>query len=211
MAFGGKGNGTYPQNMFDTAVKVPMIISKPDEIPTSEVNDDLLSHYDIFPTLLDYLEIEIRSEHLPGRSFLRLLQGKPFDNNERIYIYDEYGATRMVRSKDWKYISRHPDGPNELYDLAQDPNETTNLFEQTHNHDVGQLLANDLELWFEKYVEPQKDGTKQKVIGRGQLRALVGSDDQKLGVCQRLFLHSKTLSHRGFYPQIIWAKKAFCK
>ena len=203
----GKGNGTYPQNMFDTAVKVPMIVSKPGEIPTSEVNDDLLSHYDIFPTLLDYLGIEMQTEHLPGQSFLSLLQGKPFDKNERIYIYDEYGATRMVRSKEWKYISRHPNGPNELYDLTHDPNETTNLFENACNPDIGQVLAHELDLWFEKYVESQKDGTKQKVFGRGQLRAVVGSDVQKLAFAKDYFYTAKLYRIGAFILRLFGQQK----
>ena len=54
----GKGNGTFPQNMYDTSVKVPALISRPGHVPEGAVNDDLLSHYDIMPTLLDYLGID---------------------------------------------------------------------------------------------------------------------------------------------------------
>ncbi len=50
----GKGNGTFPFNMFDTSVKVPMLISRPGSVPQGVVYTNLLSHYDLYPTLLDY-------------------------------------------------------------------------------------------------------------------------------------------------------------
>lgn len=39
------------------------------------------------------------------------------------------GTVRMIRTRAWKYIHRHPYGPHELYDLAIDPWETVNLVE----------------------------------------------------------------------------------
>ena len=54
----GKGNGTFPQNMYETSVKVPGILSRPGHVPQGQVCSELLSHYDWMPTLLDYLGIE---------------------------------------------------------------------------------------------------------------------------------------------------------
>jgi len=42
----GKGNGTRPQNMYDTSVKVPCIFSHPKRIRAGQVSDALLSGYD---------------------------------------------------------------------------------------------------------------------------------------------------------------------
>ncbi len=36
----------------------------------------------------------------------------------------------MVRTRDWKYVHRYPDGPHELYDLARDPGERANVATQ---------------------------------------------------------------------------------
>jgi len=44
-----------------------------------------------------------------------------------VVVYDEYGPVRMIRTHEWKYVQRHPAGPNELYNLRQDPNEWNNL------------------------------------------------------------------------------------
>ena len=129
----GKGNGTYPANMFDTAVKVPTIISRPGHVPEQQVERNLLSHYDIFPTILDYVRLGyliggIR-DSLPGTSFAGILDGDPQLGDRPVVVLDEYGPTRMIRTQSLKYVHRYPDGPNEFYDLANDPNETVNAID----------------------------------------------------------------------------------
>ncbi|WP_238402935.1 sulfatase-like hydrolase/transferase [Paenibacillus mesophilus] len=59
--FWGKGNGTFPQNMYDSSVKVPAIFSHPGHIPEGVVSDALLSAYDFMPTILEYAGIGRRS------------------------------------------------------------------------------------------------------------------------------------------------------
>jgi choline-sulfatase len=122
----GKGNGTFPMNMYDTSVKVPLLISRPGSVPQGVVNHDLLSHYDLFPTLLDTLDLDNpQADHLPGRSFAPLLRGGSLDARQHVVVFDEYGPVRMIRSRQWKYIHRYPYGPHELYDLEGDPGERT--------------------------------------------------------------------------------------
>lgn len=66
----GKGNGTFPFNMYDTAVKVPFIVSYPKGIKGDRVCLDMVSHYDFIHTLVDCLNIDEQlGEDLPGRSF----------------------------------------------------------------------------------------------------------------------------------------------
>ncbi len=49
----GKGNGTFPFNMYDTAVKVPLLISWPGHYKAGVVCRRMCSQYDFFPTLMD--------------------------------------------------------------------------------------------------------------------------------------------------------------
>lgn len=165
----GKGNGTFPMNMYDTAVKVPMIMASPFLKNKGIVNEDLLSHYDILPTLLTYLGFEKEiPKDLPGKSFADLLEGKPkLDlEEEKIVIMDEYGPTRMIRTKEWKYIHRYPYGPHELYHLKEDPDEKYNLID-IHIEKREELRAK-LNEWFLRYVDPSKDGKGEAVRGIGQ-------------------------------------------
>ncbi|WP_249315752.1 sulfatase-like hydrolase/transferase [Bacillus sp. FJAT-49711] len=167
----GKGNGTFPQNMFDTSVKVPFIVSHPTEIPQGVVSEQLVSQYDVFPTILDYLNIDISNyNRLPGKSFAETLKGESVEEDKNIYIYDEYGPVRMIRNKQWKYIHRYPYGPHEFYNLAEDPEESENLYGQSEYLDNIKKMKSDLVNWFHEYVDPSIDGTKEPVTGYGQLR-----------------------------------------
>jgi arylsulfatase A-like enzyme len=166
----GKGNGTFPLNMFDTSVKVPVIFSQPGRLPQGAVNADLLSHYDVMPTLLDYLGLPIlEPDAMPGRSFAPLLQGLPLGEEAPIVVFDEYGPVRMIRTRDWKYIHRYPYGPNELYDLSADPGEEHNLAADPTRASILSDLKSHLEDWFLRYADPRVDGAREAVYGKGQL------------------------------------------
>jgi len=166
----GKGNGTFPQNMFDTAVQVPAIFSFPGHIAPGAICDELLSHYDVMPTLLDYLGIENpEANSLPGRSFAPLLRGEKLEGREHVVVCDEYGPVRMIRSREWKYVHRYPYGPHEFYDLVKDPDEDHNLIDdQGYQSHIREMKA-ELDQWFIHYADPRLDGTREPVTGRGQL------------------------------------------
>ena len=165
----GKGNATWPQNMFDTSVKVPCLMRRPGHVPAGRVNTDLLSQYDWLPTLLEYLDAADRvPDGLPGRSFAPLLAGRSIDERKSIYVFDEYGPVRMIRSQEWKLVWRYPAGPHELYNVADDPEERANLFSRPGHGDRIRSLRRELDDWFASYVVPQFDGSKLPVTGHGQ-------------------------------------------
>jgi len=170
----GKGNGTFPLNMLDTSVKVPAIVARPGHVPAGRVCDALLSHYDFRPTLLDYLGIaDTEATPLPGRSFAPLLRGEPYAGREDVVVCDEYGPVRMIRTREWKYVHRYPYGPHELYDLTEDPGEDADLFGRPESAARVADLRGRLEDWFLRYVDPNLDGAREAVTGKGQL-GLVG-------------------------------------
>lgn len=166
----GKGNATWPQNMFDTSVKVPCLISRPGHVPENQVNTDLLSQYDWLPTLMEYIGSPERvPEGLPGRSFSPLLAGQPIGERKSIYVFDEYGPVRMIRSQEWKLIWRYPAGAHELYNVVEDPEERVNLFGRPGHGDLIRSMQRELDDWFASYVDPELDGSKLPITGRGQL------------------------------------------
>jgi len=165
----GKGNGTFPMNMYDTSVKVPMLMAQPGRVQAGEVCSALLSHYDLRPTLLEYCGLkDAESERLPGVSFAPLLQGKGKAPRENVVVFDEYGPVRMIRTETWKYVHRYPYGPHELYDLAGDPDEENNLIDSEAHTERVQSMKAELESWFLRYVDPALDGTHEGVTGKGQ-------------------------------------------
>lgn len=146
----GKGNGTFPQNMYDTSIKVPAIVSQPEYIKKNQRSDTMVSGYDFMPTLLDYLGLKIPNEaSLPGKSIAAELKRdykkQTKEEDENIVIFDEYGPVRMIRNKSWKYIHRYPYGPHELYVLTNDPNETSNLTNEQDYYIQVIYLRNQLE------------------------------------------------------------------
>ena len=177
----GKGNGTYPANMYDTAVKVPTIISRPGHVSEGRVERNLLSHYDLMPTILDYVRLgytigNVR-DSLPGTSFAGLLEGAVEVDSGPVVVLDEYGPTRMIRTQSLKYIHRYPDGPHEFYDLANDPNEVTNAIDDVAFRSIIRHMNTQLQEWFDKYAEPERDGSKQAVKGRGQIDIVGGEEE----------------------------------
>ena len=166
----GKGNGTSPPNMYDTSVKVPCIVAQPGRIPAGRVAREMLSGYDVFPTLLDHLGVAFDAGRpKPGQSFRPLLDGQSLRGDREVVVYDEYGPARMVRTERWKYVHRYPDGPHELFDLAADAGERTNLIDAASAQPTVTDLRGRLERWFRTYVNPSRDGVDKGVTGCGQL------------------------------------------
>lgn len=166
----GKGNATFPLNMFEESVKVPCIFSHPGIIPENRLNSMLLSQYDIFPTILEYAGIEIpETSFVCGKSFVQILKGKHNSSREFLVVFDEYGPTRMIRTKKWKYVHRYPYGPDELYNLVDDPFEQENLSGSIHHKKMEEELRAMMFDWFYHYSEPGLEGVYEPVTGQGQI------------------------------------------
>ncbi|MEQ2519899.1 sulfatase-like hydrolase/transferase [Ruthenibacterium sp. CLA-JM-H11] len=168
----GKGNGTFPLNMYDTSVKVPLIWWHPGRIPAGKVVQNMVSAYDFMPTLLEYLHLNApQRPQLPGQSFAGLLQGEsyPVDKGAPVVVFDEYGAARMIRTYVDKLIVRYPYGPDEYYDLEQDPGEEENRIDDRRCALRIQQLRRRMERWFARYADPAMDGRMERVSGNGQL------------------------------------------
>lgn len=174
----GKGNATFPQNMYDTSVKVPFLATLPGRIPAGSVVEEMLSGYDVMPTVLDVVGLgsEI-PEDIPGRSFRTVLEGGAAPADRPVVIFDEFGPTRMIRDRRWKYVHRYPYGPHELYDLQHDPGERVNLLADQrgwdpagdHREEHAARLYRQLEEWFEQFAAPNRDARTHAITGRGQI------------------------------------------
>ena len=175
----GKGNGTYPPNMFDTSVKVPTLLSMPGRISTGEVLSDLLSHYDLMPTILEFAGASPseKPEDRPGVSFVSSMVGQSRQKPKPVVVHDEYGQTRMIRTASKKYVHRYPSGPNEFWDLDNDPEETINQIDNPAFYQDISELRSQMEEWFGLYTEPERDGSLQNVKGKGQVGLISSETD----------------------------------
>ena len=123
----------------------------------------------LLSTLLEYVETENpREGQLPGNSFADLLCGEETERDSHIVVYDEYGPVRMIRNREWKYVRRFAYGPDELYNLRNDPAERHNLAGHVNHRAVEDELREHLTKWFSCYVNPEHDGANEPVTGAGQ-------------------------------------------
>jgi arylsulfatase A-like enzyme len=149
----GKGNGTWPFNMYEESIRVPLLWNHRGRIKERQVLDPMVSSYDYFPTILDYLGVKAPSDpRRPGRSYAGFLRGQPPRWRNRLYF--EYSFVRGVRTENLKLVQRTKEWPSELYDLEADPGETRNLISDPEQ--AGQLrgLRSDLESFFRRAGAP---------------------------------------------------------
>ncbi len=176
----GKGNATWPINLWENSVRVPAIIRWPGQVPAGVVTDALVSACDVHPTLLDLAGLDSPEDPLAaGSSVAALLRGqRQGSRREAVVVFDEYGGARMVRTADWKYVLRWGDGPDELFHLDVDPDERRNLANERSFRSAKQELSTVLHDWFAGHIDPARDAWGRPVSGRGQLQpARAATDD----------------------------------
>lgn len=165
----GKGNGTWPQNFYETSVRVPGIIWHPERIAPG-VLSGVYSHYDLLPSLLCHAGLaELVPEGLPGRDISPVWRDENPDERGFAIVFDEYGPHRMIRQGRWKYIHRYADGEVQLFDLDTDPDEGRNLAHDPQYRTVRDGLAAQMQGWFDRYGQPWADGAGLEVRGGGQI------------------------------------------
>jgi arylsulfatase A-like enzyme len=152
------GDHTRPVGAFELMMHIPLVFRHTGRIPSGRTSDLLVSNYDFLPGVLSHLGLSDKLPNgppLPGSDFSAVLRGEDL-KWDRPVLY-EMETTRAIRTQDWKYVARHPDGPHELYDLRADPHERFNLYGQPRQTEVQKELAAKLESEFQKYVDPQYD------------------------------------------------------
>jgi arylsulfatase A-like enzyme len=168
----GMGDHTRPVGAFDLMMHVPLIFRQPGRIAPGQTSDLLVSNYDFLPTVLGYLglgdKLASARPKSPGRDYSPVLRGQTiaWDN----VVYYEMERLRAIRTGQWKYVERHPDGPHELYDLAADPRERFNLFGQPKQAAQQRALAQQMAAFFAQYAEAEYDLWRG---GRSKARRLV--------------------------------------
>lgn len=157
--FWGMGEHARPFNVAQTTMRVPMIVRHPGRTPAGRVLEPLTSHADFLPSILDHLGLE---EHLPkdvplsGRSYAPTLAGEPCDLGDDV-VFGEYETTRLVTTPQWKLVRRHGFGPDQLFNVAEDPDETTNLLGASEAGEAEQELSSRLDEFFRRHCDGQYD------------------------------------------------------
>jgi arylsulfatase len=152
---GEHGMISKANQMYDSLMRVPMLVRWPGMIPGQRRVDYLMEQIDIAPTILDLCGIPAPSG-MQARSFANLLVGGDYQPREVVFaesgmegtptsLEEAYelmdqnlayhwggrpecwrGRVKMLRNRRWKYCY-YLDGQQELYDMETDPQEMNNL------------------------------------------------------------------------------------
>ena len=150
----GMGDHSRPLHTFEEAIHIPLILRHPERMPAGKVFDVRTCNYDFLPSMREYLGLDVTLRESPGRSYARGLVGEDVEWDGTIFY--EFENTRMVRTDRWKYTRRHPDGPDELYDMEQDPGERQNRVASAPEG-VVEELSDRLDQFFDRYATAEYD------------------------------------------------------
>jgi arylsulfatase A-like enzyme len=147
-----KGLASDPINMYEEVMRVPMIWSWLGKTPVEASCPELVSFYDLLPTLCDATGVQPPAgRNLPGRSYLRYVKQEPIGKKDpkwRTTVFGHFRNTEMARDQRFKLVLRNGgEGPNELFDLRTDPTERKNLFENQGFVSVRDRLTKELAAW----------------------------------------------------------------
>jgi arylsulfatase len=133
-------HGIYLKGPFfyEPSIRIPLIISWPAQLKKRRVSS-LVSLMDLPQTLLELLGMDAHPG-MQGTSLVPLLSGE--QEKVRDWVFTEYlnampwhtepkAFASMVRTEEWKLVAAHGLQDGELYDLANDPQEATNLYHDT--------------------------------------------------------------------------------
>ena len=133
----GSDNGPLSggkQDMLEGGIRVPMCAVWPDHIPPGSQSDRVALTMDLFPTICEAAGANF-DQPIDGQSILPTLLGKPQPPEDRLLFWVRLEGGRRyqgkpyycVRHGDWKLLQNDASEPYRLYNLTDDPQETTDL------------------------------------------------------------------------------------
>jgi arylsulfatase A-like enzyme len=188
--------------LYDSGLKVPMIIRFPEKWKANTRNDDLISFIDLAPTVLSLINIKPKT-HFDGRAFLGA-----FKNPEkRSYIHaagDRFDAltdrNRAVRDKRYKYIRYYM--PEKPMFLPVAYREQMAIMRELHRLADSGELTDAQALWFRETKPPfelfdtQEDPHEVRNVADDQGYAKI-----LLELSQECDRWTASISDRGLIPE----------
>ena len=118
-------------SVFEGGIRVPMIAKWPGHIEAGSTTDHVSAFWDVMPTIAEITGTTVPAG-IDGQSFLPALTGGEQPADDPLYWeYHAFGGMQAVRMGPWKgvrqQIRRQSDSPVELYNLMDDPSESTDV------------------------------------------------------------------------------------
>ncbi|MGJ8694545.1 MAG: arylsulfatase [Thalassotalea sp.] len=195
-------------NVYEGGHRVPFYIKWPNGgfIKPTDI-EGLAAHFDLMPTLLDLIGVNIDKLDTDGVSMKSALtQNSPLPDRtltvttQRVLNPDPNRPYAVMKNK-WRYVHANskPDS-FELYDVELDPGQTMNLIEQ--HPDIAKELANSYQQWW------------QHTTGKGMptMRSIIGSDKEnpmRITSHDWMATDTKQVGHTVGFGNDQWAKKGW--
>ncbi len=134
---------------YEAAARVPLLVMGPpsQSYPTHVVRDEPVGLQDVMPTILDGVGLEV-PESVTGRSLMPFVRGESPSWRKTLHGEHSGGKNRpetawhFVTDGQTKYIWYSQSGREQLFDIAEDPDETRDL-----------AATSDLGPWRERLIE----------------------------------------------------------
>jgi arylsulfatase len=142
-------------NMYDSSVRVPLVVHSPGRFEAGRTCDALTQWFDIGPTVLELAGIQAPAK-MDARSLLPHLEGGD-DAERRQFVYSEHAPDLMlqqvehllmIRDERYKLVEYLGTDAGQLFDLETDPNELVDLCGSSAHAQVQATLAYELKRWF---------------------------------------------------------------
>ena len=144
--------------MYEESVRIPWLMRVPAMGRRQRVIAQVVSQIDLVPTLLELMGCVEAAENLPGQSLIPLVEGGKVAEE---HVFIEWGTRPRVRTvvspDGWKLCLSKED-KCQLFNLRDDPYETTNLYDSGKHEGVIARLAERIRAW------QKKTGDKVEVI-----------------------------------------------
>ena len=116
-------------SFFEGGIRVPFIVSWPDEISPGLISDSAVHHFDIFPTIVSAAKtMTSNKKEIDGVNLLPYIK-KEDSAEPHETLFWRSGNHQSVLHKKWKYIVSKKENKRWLYDTSIDPLEKNNLIE----------------------------------------------------------------------------------
>lgn len=159
----GKGNATYPLNMVEQSIRIPLLFYAPNRLLCKQKRTEFVDHTDVFQTLLEFAGIvdsELEKRNSPGTSFLALLTNTYPQPVARTFQCCEYGPVRMACNRHYKLVLFPKDQESLFFDLRADPHEQVNHFQDSCYKPIIEQMREHIQTYFSTYSVESNDGAK---------------------------------------------------
>jgi len=148
--------------MYSELLKLPFMVRLPDGL-RGRRTDALVQFPDVLPTVLEILSLGNNIGSMHGKSFLRILTGEAEAHRDATITGYYDGVERCIRDREWSYVQRPKDEPDELYNLRIDPGERCNLIDESPGE------AKRLASKFGNYFKRQEGRVVKGIQGKYEL------------------------------------------